>query len=631
VTFWDAGELIASAHVLGIPHPPGTPLYIMLGHAWSAALGPLVGVARAMNLLSALCTALAGAGMAWLVARRSQSPHAAWLGIVAALSAGTMMSVWSNATETEVYAVSLLHSIAMLVAASRVGDAGSGRDDRWVLLTAYLIALAPAVHLSALVAAPAAIALASRVPDGTGAGPWRVDRLTLLGGALVAAAGVGRASAVIVGLGILIALVPTLVRCGRPRTVARWIVLGALATSALAILLVRARQDPPINQGNPSTVGALLDVVARRQYDVAPPFPRQSPVWWQAINLLQYVDWQAAMSWGAGVVTSPWRVIAALVWIALAWIGHRAMRRDSRTLADAMLALLVCGTVGVAAYLNLKLGASLAWGFVPDSMPHEARERDYFFVLGFWAWGCLAGYGTVAMARRRDWPAAAGLLAVLLPLAGNWRSADRSREPSASAARHVALTMLEAAPPNAVMFVDGDNDSYPLWYAQQVEGFRRDVVTVTIPLLPASWYPAELERRTGWRWTSDRPVAGASTLSQQRAALLAAAAHRAGRPVAASLALPSRERALLGGDWVMRGPVYVARSGKTGEAGPATIDSVASARWLSRERPLVSRGSETGDDVVGVMLSLLQCPGLAEAGGRSAAERDSLEVKCNLR
>jgi hypothetical protein len=354
-------------------------------------------------------------------------------------------------------------------------------------------------------------------------------------------------------------------------------------------------------------------------------------VWWQAINLLQYVDWQVAMSWGSGVVTSPARVLAALVWIALAWAGHRAMRRDSRTLADTILTLLLCGTVGVAAYLNLKLGASLAWGFVPDSVPHEARERDYFFVLGFWAWGCLAGYGAVALARVRGWPAATGMLAVLLPLAGNWRSADRSREPSASAARHVALTMLAGAPSNALLFVDGDNDSYPLWYVQQVEGFRRDVVTVTIPLLPASWYPAELERRTGWRWTSDSTVPGAVTLAEQRAGLLARAAHRAGRPVAASLALPARERALLGGDWVMRGPLYVARSGKTGETGPATVDSVAAAHWLQRERPLGPRGSATGDDVVWMMLSLLQCPRLAEVGGGSAAERDSLEVKCNLR
>ena len=237
-------------------------------------------------------------------------------------------------------------------------------------------------------------------------------------------------------------------------------------------------------------------------------FPRQAPVWWQVANVVQYADWQAAMSWGTGVMTSPARVSAVVAWLALGWVGFRAMRRDARALAGALAVLLVCGTVGVATYLNLKVGASLGWSLMPESVPHEARERDYFFVLGFWAWGCFAGYGAIALARVRQWPAAVGLLAVALPLAGNWTSADRSREPSASAARHLAVSLLASTPRNGVLFADGDNDTYPLWYAQQVEGVRRDVLVVTIPLLPASWYPAELTRRTSWQWVTPQFVSG---------------------------------------------------------------------------------------------------------------------------
>src|SRR5829696_3559266 len=154
VTFWDAGELIAAVHALGIPHPPGTPLYIALAHSWSSALGVVFGYARATNLLSAVCTAAAGAGSAWLLARRSRSPDSGWIGMTGAVAAGTMMSVWSNATETEVYSVALLHAVALLIAGARAGEGTSRRHERWLLLTVYLMVLAPAVHLSVLVAAP---------------------------------------------------------------------------------------------------------------------------------------------------------------------------------------------------------------------------------------------------------------------------------------------------------------------------------------------------------------------------------------------------------------------------------------------------------------------------------------------
>ncbi|HEV7836530.1 MAG TPA: DUF2723 domain-containing protein, partial [Gemmatimonadaceae bacterium] len=54
VTLWDSGEFLAAIHSLGIPHPPGTPLYVLLGKVWSMALGSVFGFARSINLLSAV-------------------------------------------------------------------------------------------------------------------------------------------------------------------------------------------------------------------------------------------------------------------------------------------------------------------------------------------------------------------------------------------------------------------------------------------------------------------------------------------------------------------------------------------------------------------------------------------------
>jgi len=634
VTFWDAGELIAAIHALGIPHPPGTPLYVAIAHVWADALGGTVGFARATNLLSATSTALAGAATAWLVARGSGARHGGWIGLLAALSAGTMMSAWSNATETEVYAVAVLHAVGMLVAAAIAGEGTTARHERWTLLTAYLIALAPAVHLSALVAAPAAIVLAAHGPaSAERRARWLFDRTLTLAGATIASAGVGRMQWTLLALGIVVAAVGAIVCAGR-RAIGRVASLASmivLAASALLVMLVRARLDPSINQGNPATLATLADVVARRQYAVAPLFPRSAPVWLQVANVFQYVDWQAAMSWGSGVMTSPLRVLATIAWLGIGVAGWRAMRRDAPTLATALGTLAIGGTFGVAAYLNLKAGASLGWGLLPDDAPHEARERDYFFVLGFWAWGCFAGAGAAALARRFRAPMPMALVALALPLMGNWRSADRSREPESNAARQFAHALLNATPVGAVLFLDGDNDSYPIWYLQEVEGERRDVFPVTVPLLPADWYPAEIARRSGLRWNDD-PVTGARTRSEQRAALIAAAAHRGGRTVAASPALRLRERSLLGTDWVLRGPVYVAQGSGLDARQSASIDTGAAERWLAgRRRWAADARSRSGDDVARIMMSLLDCPRLVDGSSRSKEQLDSLELKCNLR
>jgi hypothetical protein len=632
VTYWDAGEFIVAAHGLGIPHPPGTPLYVALGRVWTLAFSGVMGPARAMNLLSAVATASAGALTAWLVSRETRVfTDARWGAAAGALIAGLMATSWSNATETEVYAVSLLHAVALLFCAARAGERDGSVKNRWMIVTAYLVALAPAVHLGVLVAAPAAMVLASR----RGTGGWRLRPLLVIGGALLMSAGVGRVSAwlVIVGAGLVLASVAsrdddvTADRAAHVRAAMAVLALVAVAASALVIMLVRAKLDPPLNQGNPATLSSLADVVARRQYAVAGLFPRQAPVWLQLANVVQYVDWQAALGWGRGVFTTPWRVLATGIFVALGMLGARALLRDAPRLAAALLVLLGCGTLGVAVYLNLKAGASLGWGVLPDSAPHEARERDYFFALGFWAWGALAGYGGLWIARARRWPAPAALAFVAIPLIGNWRVSDRSREPRASAAAVLAASFLDAAPPRAVLFTGGDNDSYPLWYAQQVDGRRPDVTVVTISLLPATWYQAEIARRTGLRWASE-PAPPARMEHERVMARIARAARRAGRPVTATPAVTAAERSLLGGGWRLEGVVYRSWAPADGARGEAWVNEVVSAAWSSRAPDRSRAGPVLVDDVAAQMSEYLACPLLYRP---DLPFRDSLEVRCNLR
>ena len=550
VTFWDAGEFIAAAHSLGIPHPPGTPLFIMLLHVWGMPW-PAGSYAFGLNLASAVATLAAAAVSATLVHRwlsERWKPSAALAGaIAAAICAGSMYTVWSNATETEVYAASLALSVLMLLA----GEQGRER------MLAYSFGLAAALHVSALVASPAAIILAASRDDR-----FDARRAVRLGGVALLAMAVGTLNPWIGIIG-LAAIAGDLVK-SRSLATPAVMLLGA---TPLFFMLVRAAHDPGINQGNPATWPAFADVIARRQYDLAPLWPRRAPLWIQVGNWFEYADWQTALSLGPSVIPTVQRTIVTLIFAGLALVGATEHRRVHLRSWRALLALFVAGTLGVTLYLNLRASPSFGWGVLPQDALREARERDYFFVLGFWACGLWAGIGAVALAARRGFPVLAGVAVAALPVALNWSAVSRRREPDATLAAAVASGLVKTLPPRTVLFVAGDNDTYPVWYAREVLDLRRDITLVTVPLIGADWYSAELIRR-------NPDLAAARTAEGVSAHSVAMAAREAGRPVAASITLESSDRVSLNGCWRVIGMVL--------------LDATDSDNCLSQNSPISS-------------------------------------------
>ncbi|OAV69345.1 putative membrane protein [Bacteroidales bacterium Barb6XT] len=138
-----------------------------------------------------------------------------------------------------------------------------------------------------------------------------------------------------------------------------------------------------------------------------------------------------------------------------------------------------------------------------NQTPYQPRERDYAYAASFYAFCIWIGFGVAALAKGlhkyAKLPEVAAALAatiacLLVPArmaSENWDDHDRSQR---YFARDFGSNYLESCEPNAVIFTNGDNDTFPLWYAQEVEGIRTDVRVCNTSYLQTDWYIDQMKR-----------------------------------------------------------------------------------------------------------------------------------------
>lgn len=481
--FWDASEYIATAHILGIPHPPGNPLFVVLAKAWSLLLAPTgLSVAVRINLFAAFTTAVACTFLFLSIHRILASfVEEEWVRRVGAgvsvLLGATAFTVWNQSNVNEkVYTVSVMILAIVtwlaLLWRYRREDPGS---ERWLVLAIYLLVLGSTNHLMSLLPAPA------------------------------------------LGLFVLLTAPAVLLRGAFWARVAPIVLLGL---SFNLFLPIRAAERPAINEGDPvcEEVGgaviavfskgrlggcpALASVLTREQYQKPPVSERMAPLGHQLLNWFQYFDWQWARGLDPSELPGTARVPISLLFLGLGIAGIAVSARAGREIFVYVASTAAILTVGLVFYLNFRYGFSLA-PEITDRAAHEVRERDYFFIAGFLFWGGLAGLGLTALWKeiahrvgggKRGYALASPVLVVaLIPLALNWSWASRSGD---HAARSWAWNLLMSVEPYGVLFTNGDNDTFPLWYLQEVEGVRRDVTVIVAQYLYTSWYPKQLQELT---------------------------------------------------------------------------------------------------------------------------------------
>ena len=486
---WDTSEYIAAAYTLGIPHPPGNPMFVIIGRVF-AILPIAPTVAMRVNLLAALSSAVA-ASMWFLITERvlvgwfAQRWQRLAGGALAVLIGATSFTVWAQSVVNEkVYTVSLaLLAIVAWLTVRWCDDPDGPKADKILLLIAYVLGIGYGIHMAGMLPAPA------------------------------------------VGLAVLIR---------RPRTIMRWKLLAGcvgllmLGGSPFLTQPIRAAHFPAVNEGEPTgcrekialsctfskqTVTAFMYNFNREQYGKPElsdrrgvPFSAQIGMWWY------YFKWQ----WIRDVhgTTPGLQGALAAVFLVLGLLGgwvHYTRDPRSFTFFGPLMFTL---TLLLIYYLNFLYGASQA-PELGDSVPREVRDRDYFYLWSFSAWSVWAALGlayvweslaavlgtertklgdsTVELPKARNWAITAPiLLLALVPLFSNWGSATRRGQTDTG---DFAVDLLNSVEPYGAIVTVGDNDTFPLWYAQEVMGVRRDVLVANTSLMNTDWYARQMIRR----------------------------------------------------------------------------------------------------------------------------------------
>jgi len=587
VPFWDCGEFIATSYTLGVPHPPGSPLFLLIGRIFSM-LPTSSDIAFRVNLMSPIVSALAVMFLFLIIVQLLQfrgKPETKLQkfmvyggAFIGAMTFAFTDSHWFNAVEAEVYAFStFLTAIVVWLILAWEEKADQPGHERYLLIIAYLVGLAIGIHLLNLLAIFfIALIIYFKRKQISSIG-WLI--LDLIIG--VAIAGLlywifvqfkmGSMLQALFTLGIFTLIYFLLYRSTRPRLVEHaqnvlmafaasaiflvinvgvikglpiiaddlglWVMiltivvvfaitiwtitkkhnLAALSMMSLVLIIVgystyatifiRSTQDPTIDENDPETTHQAVSYLNREQYgdrsftdifDRAKWKPEAAYKYTGAMDYfwnyqikdmyVRYFNWQFIGREEANVDFFQFLLPFPFL-LGLFGLYHHFNNDKQKALA--VLALFLFTGLMIVLYLNQD-----------DPQP---RERDYSYVGSFFAFAIWIGIGATAL---MEWISklklkktnlatiltycAGGLLLLALPvnvLIANYHEHDRSGN---YVAWDYSYNILQSCEPNGIIFTNGDNDTFPLWYLQEVEHVRKDVKVVNLSLLNTPWYIKQL-------------------------------------------------------------------------------------------------------------------------------------------
>ena len=562
VSYWDCGEFIAVSHTLGVPHPPGSPFFLLIGRV--ASMLPIhEDIAFRVNILSPLSSAFAVMFLYLIIVQvvvhwrgKLVNIHDALVvfggAIVGSLVFAFSDSHWFNAVEAEVYALSTFFTAIVVWLILHWSEKADERGhERYILIIAYMIGLATGLHLLNLLTLPfVALIIYFRkykfewksfgITVGITGVIFFLIHNVIIKGLPKIAASIGIGGTAMLVLAVFVGMVWAVINHKRLASVMLTsMVLVLIGYSTYALIFIRSNQNPGIDENDPETVEAFISYLEREQYGDVGIFPRRfkgiPPIhevagypsgpgrnqyssaqeskykkyasgkqwdyfWDYQIRKMynRYFLWQFAGRGPSGneTVTAmgannredgvDWTQFGLPLAFILGLIGMFYHAYRDERMAFAIMALFVMTGYALILYLN-------------QDNP-QPRERDYSYVGSFFAFAIWIGIGVSAISEKiidyinnkelskRLVIIALALQIVFVPIVmakSNYHSHDRSGN---FVAWDYSYNLLQSCATNGVLFTNGDNDTFPLWYLQEVEKVRTDVAVVNLSLLNTPWY-----------------------------------------------------------------------------------------------------------------------------------------------
>jgi len=436
VTFEDSGELIAAAYNVGVPHPPGYPLFCMMGRLF--AFLPFSSVAWRLNFMSAFFTAASTGILAWAVLvmlgrvygagrtagwQASPPPYAHAAAIASGVLAGVAFEIWEQALITEVYGLSGFLLALDLLLLFRWEAAEPYRRDGYFYGLCFALALGLVVHPISVIMVPLA-------------------------------------------LGYVLAKDSRYIASGKRLAGAAFFFI--LGISPVIYLPLASRNNPLVDWGNPESFHNFMLVVTRGLI----PYE---------VRTLSKTLGQLGYYW----VLLPRQWFPAFLAPAILGLVLLAKQCRKQFLFVAAFFLLSAPIVSLIVNINVTAGQ-------PEVIAGNKWIVSVFYIPSYFCVSLAAGVGFyyigAKLAQLFKSRVAGAVVVVLLPIAAVPFTYGRVDMSHYRFAEDYASDVLDLANENALVIAEYDPEFFPLIYYQAVEGRRPDVIVISRLQLSRSWY-----------------------------------------------------------------------------------------------------------------------------------------------